>query len=415
MISNDGTMVCAVVCMAPLTIPSAMPRWTIMAPKYETSLTMSAARSSVIPLCARSRAYSLAKRSTRSGSFGDRILAPAMSTPAMSTPAMSTPPAHALARTTLSSPRSVRSATRSRSRLAAARRIRSSSPSGSTMCLRLARARAISRYWNISGVGTSDSATSLASSTASPSTDSANTRSAVSSFTRDAAVNRPCTPAGVHGRLTAASRVKLETALRVFAESVDGEAVLDASDVAESDVPTPLMFQYRLIARARANRRHIVLPEGEDERILRAAASLLRLRVADLTLLGEDSVVRAKASAAGVDITGARILSPKDPDLVDRFAKEYARLRAHKGMIEERAADIVSDVSYFGAMMVHLGMADGMVSGAMHTTAHTIRPSFEIIKTALGTAIVSSVFLMCLSDRVLVYGDCAVIPDPCLL
>ena len=220
------------------------------------------------------------------------------------------------------------------------------------------------------------------------------------------------TPAGVPGRLTAASRVKLETALRGFAASVDGEAVLDASDVAESDVPTPLMFQYRLIARARANRRHIVLPEGEDERILRAAASLLRLRVADLTLLGEDSVVRAKASAAGVDIAGARILSPKDPDLVDRFAKEYARLRAHKGMTDERAADIVSDVSYFGAMMVHLGMADGMVSGAMHTTAHTIVPSFEIIKTALGTAIVSSVFLMCLSDRVPVYGDCAVIPDP---
>jgi phosphate acetyltransferase len=230
--------------------------------------------------------------------------------------------------------------------------------------------------------------------------------------TPDGTFTTASTLAGVHGRLTAASRVKLETALRVFAESVDGEAVLDAIDVTESDVLTPLMFQYRLIARARANRRRIVLPEGEDERILRAAASLLRLGVSDLTPLGEDSVVRAKASAAGVDITGARILSPKDPDLVDRFAKEYARLRTHKGMTEERAADIVSDVSYFGTMMVHLGMADGMVSGAMHTTAHTIRPSFEIIKTAPGTAIVSSVFLMCLSDRVLVYGDCAVIPDP---
>jgi phosphate acetyltransferase len=216
----------------------------------------------------------------------------------------------------------------------------------------------------------------------------------------------------VHGTLTAASRVKLETALRVFADSVDGEAILDAIDVAVSEVITPLMFQYRLIARARADRRHVVLPEGDDERILRAADSLLRLGVADLTLLGEESVVRAKASAVGVDIAGATILSPKDPELVDRFAKEYTKLRGHKGMTEERAAEIVSDVSYFGTMMVHLGMADGMVSGAVHTTAHTIRPSFEIIKTAPDTAIVSSVFLMCLSDRVLVYGDCAVNPDP---
>jgi phosphate acetyltransferase len=206
--------------------------------------------------------------------------------------------------------------------------------------------------------------------------------------------------------------VKLETALRVFADSVDGEEILDAIDVAESDVVTPLMFQYRLMARARADRRHVVLPEGDDERILRAADSLLRLGVADLTLLGEESVVRAKASAVGVDITGATILSPKDPDLVGRFAAEYTRLRADEGTTQERAAEIVSDVSYFGTMMVHLGMADGMVSGAAHTTAHTIVPSFEIIKTAPGTATVSSVFLMCLADRVLVYGDCAVNPDP---
>jgi phosphate acetyltransferase len=214
------------------------------------------------------------------------------------------------------------------------------------------------------------------------------------------------TLAGVHGRLTGSSRVKLETALRVFADSVDGGAILDAIDVAESDVVTPLMFQYRLLARARADRRHVVLPEGDDERILRAADSLLRLGVA------EESVVRAKASAVGVDIEGATIVSPRDSGLLGRFAQEYARLRADKGMTEERAAEIVTDVSYFGTLMVHLGMADGMVSGAAHTTAHTIRPAFEIIKTAPGAAIVSSVFLMCLSDRVLVFGDCAVNPDP---
>ena len=172
------------------------------------------------------------------------------------------------------------------------------------------------------------------------------------------------------------------------------------------------MFQHRLIERARSDRRRIVLPEGEDDRIVRAAASLLRSGVAELTLLGEEIPVRAAASAAGVDISGATVLSRHDPELVATFAKEYARIRAHKGMTEERAAEIVTDASYFGTMMVHLGMADGMVSGAVHTTAHTIKPSFEIIKTAPGTTIVSSVFLMCLADRVLIYGDCAVNPDP---
>jgi phosphate acetyltransferase len=218
--------------------------------------------------------------------------------------------------------------------------------------------------------------------------------------------------AGVRGRLTADSTVKLETALRLFGETVDTVALLAAIDVAKSNVVTPLMFQYRVFERARADRRHVVLPEGYDERILRATGTLLRLEVADLTLLGEERIIRAKALAAGIDISGARIVSPNDPELVATFADEYVRLRAHKGMTVQVATETVTDVSYFGTMMVHLGMADGMVSGAVHTTAHTIRPSFEIIKTAPGTKIVSSVFLMCLSDRVLVYGDCAVNPDP---
>lgn len=218
--------------------------------------------------------------------------------------------------------------------------------------------------------------------------------------------------AAVRGRLSALSSRKLETALRVFHESVDTEGLLAAIDVAESDVVTPLMFQYRVFERARADRRRVVLPEGEDERILRATAILSRLAVADLILLGDEAAIRAKAAAIGVDITAARIVSPTDPQLVVTFAEEYTRLRAHRGMTVQVATETVTDVSYFGTMMVHLGMADGMVSGAVHTTAHTIRPSFEIIKTAPGTKIVSSVFLMCLSDRVLVYGDCAVNPDP---
>ncbi|MDR2998440.1 MAG: phosphate acetyltransferase, partial [Microbacterium sp.] len=179
-----------------------------------------------------------------------------------------------------------------------------------------------------------------------------------------------------------------------------------------SSVVTPLMFEYGLIERARADRRRIVLPEGGDDRILRAAAILLARDVADLTILGDETDIRARATALGIDLDSAQVLSPTDPGLVERFAAEYARLRAHKGITLEQASDTVTDVSYFGTMMVHLGLADGMVSGAAHTTAHTIRPAFEIIKTRPGVEVVSSVFLMALADRVLVYGDCAVIPEP---
>ena len=155
-----------------------------------------------------------------------------------------------------------------------------------------------------------------------------------------------------------------------------------------------------------------MLPESTDDRILEAAAILLRRGVADLTLLGEETKVRARASALGLDLDEATIVSPSDPELVRAVRREYAEARAHKGMTLERAREVVTDVSYFGTMMVHLGLADGMVSGAVNTTAHTIRPALEFVKTKPGVSTVSSVFLMCLADRVLVYGDCAVIPDP---
>jgi phosphate acetyltransferase len=172
------------------------------------------------------------------------------------------------------------------------------------------------------------------------------------------------------------------------------------------------MFEYQLMERARADRQRIVLPESEDDRILEAAAILLRRGVADLILLGEETKVRARASALGLDLDEATIVSPLETELVEKFAAAYAEARAHKGMTLERARDIVTDISYFGTMMVHLGLADGMVSGAVNTTAHTIRPALEFVKTKPGVSTVSSVFLMCLADRVLVYGDCAVIPEP---
>ncbi len=216
----------------------------------------------------------------------------------------------------------------------------------------------------------------------------------------------------VRGRLRAGSQVKMDTALRVFAESVAVDRLLASIHVAQSSVTTPLMFQFRLIDRARSDRKHIVLPEGTDDRILEAADSLLRLGVAEITILGDENAIRTRASTMGLSLADAKIVSPRNPELVERFAAEYTAIRAHKGMTLEVARTVVTDVSYFGTLMVHLGLADGMVSGAAHTTAHTIKPSFEIVKTAPGTKIVSSVFLMCLADRVLVYGDCAVNPDP---
>lgn len=214
------------------------------------------------------------------------------------------------------------------------------------------------------------------------------------------------------GRLAADSQRKYDTALALFERHVDAKILLDRLDVSPRDVVTPLMFEYDLLERARAADKHIVLPEGEDDRILRAAATLLSRGVARLTILGEPIEVRARAVELGLDLSGAEVLSPFDDVLRFRFAEEYARLRAHKGITLDQASDTVTDSSYFGTMMVHLGLADGMVSGAAHTTAHTIRPAFEIIKTRPEVSVVSSVFLMALADRVLVYGDCAVIPDP---
>ena len=218
--------------------------------------------------------------------------------------------------------------------------------------------------------------------------------------------------ASARGRLSKESPRKVATALALFEKHVDGGDLLTRLDVTRSDVITPLMFEHELLDRARAERRHVVLPEGEEERIIRAADTLLRREVADLTLLGDPNTVKTKADQLGLDIGLARILDPHDAELLERFAAEYAALRAHKGVTVDAARDVVVDVSYFGTMMVLLGLADGMVSGSVHTTAHTIRPAFEVIRTSPGVAIVSSVFFMCLPDRVLVYGDCAVNPDP---
>ncbi|MEV4431430.1 phosphate acetyltransferase [Streptomyces sp. NPDC049585] len=216
----------------------------------------------------------------------------------------------------------------------------------------------------------------------------------------------------IEGKLEASSPRKAETALGLFERHVDTAALTQRISVARSERVTPMMFEHELIERSRSARRRVVLPEGTEERVLRAADVLLRRDVCDLILLGEEDAVRKRGAELGIDLAAAQIIDPQTSPLRDRFAEIYAKARAHKGMTVELAHDVVADVSYFGTLMVQEGLADGMVSGAVHSTAATIRPAFEIIKTAPGAQIVSSVFFMCLADRVLVYGDCAVNPDP---
>ncbi|MGN6607165.1 MAG: phosphate acetyltransferase [Jatrophihabitans sp.] len=216
----------------------------------------------------------------------------------------------------------------------------------------------------------------------------------------------------VRGRLTRSSQRKIDTALALFDAHVDPSELTGILDVERSDVVTPLMFEYDLFDRARVERKHVVLPEGDDDRVLRAAGTLLQRQVVDLTILGDETGVRARAAELGLDLSAATVVDPHTSPLRERFAQAYAALREHKGMTLELARDVVTSVSYFGTLMVEQGLADGMVSGARHTTADTIRPAFEIIRVQPDTSIVSSVFLMCLEDKVLVYGDCAVNPDP---
>ena len=190
----------------------------------------------------------------------------------------------------------------------------------------------------------------------------------------------------------------------------DAAATLRAA--ATPTAVTPLAFQADLIERARADRKRIVLPEPDDDRVLQAAAQVLAAGIADITFVGDADYVAKRAGELGLDLSAAQVVSVDDPAYRERYAEEFARLRAKKGVTLEQARKKVTDVSYFGTMMVHMGDADGMVSGAAHTTAHTIVPSFQIIKTAPGVSVVSSIFLMAMKDRVWAFGDCAVNPNP---
>lgn len=212
--------------------------------------------------------------------------------------------------------------------------------------------------------------------------------------------------------LTADDKVKLARATGLLTKSVDLLQVARTIESAEVTTVTPLMFELDLIERASKAKKKIVLPEGADDRILQAASEVLQKNIADLIILGDPKDIKKRSKELGLDLDGAELMDVASSRHFDACVSEYVKLRSHKGVTQEQAKQKMLDSSYFGTMLVQLGIADGMVSGAMNTTAHTIRPAFEFVKTKEGVSSVSSVFLMALKDRVVVYGDCAVIPEP---
>lgn len=218
----------------------------------------------------------------------------------------------------------------------------------------------------------------------------------------------------IKSRIYAESTEKIETSIQDFMGNVQVDRLIETIMAYETQILTPAMFQYEILKKARQEKKHIVLPEGLDARILHATERLLELDATDITLLGDRSQIREAIRKLDLNISLDRI-NIVDPDASDRFddyANTLYELRKHKNITKEDAREMMKDVSYFGTMMVYKGDADGMVSGAMHTTQHTIRPALQFIKTKPGIKTVSSIFFMCLEDRVSVYGDCAIVTNP---
>ena len=216
----------------------------------------------------------------------------------------------------------------------------------------------------------------------------------------------------IHAVISPDDERKIVQAIATFEKHVDVDELAERIIKVRPRVVTPKMFEYELIQRAKKKKQRIVLPEGEEERILRASEALLRREVVEIILLGNPEAINGKITELGLRIGPVEIIEPVNHPGFEDFALTYYELRKHKGITLDNAHDVMSDVNYFGTMMVYKRIADGMVSGAIHSTASTIRPALEIIKTKPGVKLVSSVFFMCLKDRVLVYGDCAVNPDP---
>ena len=216
----------------------------------------------------------------------------------------------------------------------------------------------------------------------------------------------------LYGRIEPTDSKRIATALGWFSKYVSVGDLTKRVVSQRSNKITPRMFEYSLVAKASSNKQHIVLPEGMGERILNATDIILRRGIADITLLGKVDEIKAKASKLNLNIDGATIIDPVKSDYYDDFVQTYFDIRKHRGIVMDVARDRMSDPTFFGTMMVHKALADGMVSGSITTTAQTIRPAFEFIKTKPGVSVVSSIFIMCFQSKVLAFGDCAVVPNP---
>ncbi|MDN3666667.1 phosphate acetyltransferase [Algibacter miyuki] len=218
----------------------------------------------------------------------------------------------------------------------------------------------------------------------------------------------------IKSRIYADNIEKIEISIATFEKHVDTDKLSNDLITFQSDIFTPRMFQYNLLQRALNNKKHIVLPEGTDERVLRAAARLIDAQVVELTLIGDKDTIKEQLIKHDIqlDTKKLNIVSPTKSPYFDDYVNTLYELRKHKNVNLEMARDMIADVSYFGTMMIYKGHADGMVSGAAHTTQHTLRPALQFIKTKPDVNIVSSVFFMCLEDRISVFGDCAINPNP---
>jgi phosphate acetyltransferase len=218
----------------------------------------------------------------------------------------------------------------------------------------------------------------------------------------------------IHSKITTSNTKKIQLAIDTFNRHINMPELEKRIVTFKQSGITPRMFQYQLTKWAKTEKKHIVLPEGNDERILKAAARLLNEDIVNLTLLGDKTEIQSIINRHNInlDLAKARVLNPAYDENYEDYVDTLYELRKSKNVTLEMARDLMTDVSYFGTMMVYRGHADGMVSGAVHTTQHTIRPALQFIKTKPGVSVVSSIFFMCLPDRVSVFGDCAVNPDP---
>ncbi|MCF8714380.1 phosphate acetyltransferase [Joostella atrarenae] len=218
----------------------------------------------------------------------------------------------------------------------------------------------------------------------------------------------------IKSNIYADSTQKIETSISTFEKYVSIETLAERLINFKPKGITPRMFQYGLVTKARQQKKRIVLPEGTDERILHAVARLVAIDIVDITLLGDKNKILEKITNLGIllELDKIEIINPTESEYYDDYSETFYELRKHKNVNMDMARDSMSDVSYYGTMMIYKGHADGMVSGAVHTTQHTIRPALQFIKTKPGVSVVSSIFFMCLEDRVSIFGDCAINPNP---